>query len=112
MSYTITTTSEPTNKGWTGIKVKGTKSNAYTTHEVWDGAPCDWSRVRGATHTLDCGIGPGRGTRPAKLLKSVIYVGIDEADDMIVWEKWSITIKGRNGEAVPGRGWSGFFNNQ
>lgn len=65
-------------------------------HEVFDGAPCEWSRVRGATHTLYCGEteGPygsiGRGTRPAKLLKSVLYVGTDEQDDLIVWEKWSV----------------------
>ena len=65
-------------------------------HEVFGGAPCDWSAERGATHTLYCGEiegpygTPGRGTRPAKLLKSVLYVGTDEQDDQIVWEKWSI----------------------
>jgi hypothetical protein len=33
---------------------------------------------------------PGTGTRPAKLLKTILYVGVDEADDQIVWEKWEI----------------------
>ena len=59
-------------------------------HEVYDRAPCDWSEAQGATHTLYCGEGCGKGTRPAKLLKTVLYVGTDEQDDKIVWEKWSI----------------------
>ena len=68
-------------------------------HTVFQGAPCDWAAERGATHTLYCGEteGPfgtaGRGTRPAKLLKTVLYVGVDEADDAIVWEKWSISTR-------------------
>ena len=57
-------------------------------HDVFLGAPCEWSELQGATHTLDCGIGHGRGTRPAIMKKTVLYVGIDEHDDKIVWEKW------------------------
>lgn len=66
------------------------------TFEVWEGAPCAWSEALGATHTLYCGEGHGRGTRPARLLKTVCYVGLDEAlaEDgekyIIVWEKWDI----------------------
>jgi hypothetical protein len=60
-------------------------------HTVFDGAPCDWSRERGATHTLWCGEGPGQGTRPARLLQTVLYVGVDEGpEETIVWEKWKI----------------------
>lgn len=65
-------------------------------HEVYQGAPCDWSAARGATHTLYCGETQGRfglphqGTRPARLLKTVLYVGTDEANDQIIWEKWDI----------------------
>lgn len=60
-------------------------------HQVFDGAPDAWAESHGATHTLWCGEGHGRGTRPAKLLKSVLYVGVDEAEEGgIVWEKWSI----------------------
>jgi len=59
-------------------------------HDVYDGAPCEWSAERGATHTLWCGEGPGRGSRPVIMKKTVMMVGIDEADDQIVWEKWNI----------------------
>jgi hypothetical protein len=76
----------------TGVVEKEYKKH----HDVYEGAPCEWSRVRGATHTLYCGevegpyARPGTGTRPAKLSKTVLYVGIDEADDLIVWEKWNV----------------------
>lgn len=79
-----------------GVKEKDFKKN----HDVYLGAPCKWSAEQGATHTLYCGEvegpcgTPGRGTRPAKLLKSVLYVGIDEDDEgKIVWEKWSVKIQ-------------------
>jgi hypothetical protein len=73
------------------LPITGVREKQYgKTHEVYDGPPCDWSKERGATHTLYCGEGLGRGTRPARLLKSVLYVGVDEADDQIVWEKWQI----------------------
>lgn len=59
-------------------------------HDVFDGAPDQWAADRGATHTLWCGKGPGRGTRPAKLLKTRLHVGTDEVDDgSIVWEVWT-----------------------
>ena len=60
------------------------------THDVYQGAPTLWAAERGATHTVWCGIGPGRGVRPAILKKTVLLVGIDEVDDKIIWEKWNI----------------------
>ncbi len=52
-----------------------------------DEPPCDWSRKQGATHTLlvlD-------GSRPAKILKTVAYIGVDEDENgKIVWDKWQI----------------------
>lgn len=69
------------------------------THEVFSGAPDGWAEARGATHTLYCGEGHLRGTRPAKLGKTVLWVGVDETstadgtDSKIVWEKWDIRIK-------------------
>jgi hypothetical protein len=76
------------------------KNRAYTvirekefglSHYVYDGAPNEWARERGATHTLDCGEGPGKGTRPVRLLKTVAYIGVDEGPgETIVWEKWFI----------------------
>jgi hypothetical protein len=75
--------------------ITGVKEKQYgLTHEVYDGAPCVWSELQGATHTLYCGEGVGRGTRPAKLLKTILYVGIDEdPQGNIVWDKWSITTR-------------------
>ena len=78
--------------------VIGVREKKYgKSHEVYEDAPCAWSAERGATHTLYCGEvdgpygTPGRGTRPAKLLKSVMYVGVDEDEDgHIVWQKWAI----------------------
>ena len=58
-------------------------------HAIFDGAPCEWSKARGATHTLFCGDGPGKGTRPAILKKTVMLVGTDEIDNCIKWEKWN-----------------------
>jgi hypothetical protein len=62
--------------------------------DVFGFAPCAWSRDRGATHTLivdNTYIGAlFTKTRPARLLKTVIYVGVDEQADDIVWEKWKI----------------------
>lgn len=60
-------------------------------HQIFDGPPDEWAASHGATHTLWCGPGPGKGTRPAKLLKTVLYVGVDESDSVgIIWEKWDI----------------------
>jgi hypothetical protein len=62
--------------------------------EFFDAAPCVWSRDRGATHSLIITTtrepylyGP---TRPARLLKTCVYVGVDEVANDIVWERWSI----------------------
>ena len=71
--------------------ITGVREAQYKrTHEVYGSAPCEWSEKQGATHTLYCGEGLGRGTRPAKLLKTVLYVGLDEEEDKIIWTKWDI----------------------
>lgn len=70
----------------TSVKEKDLKNR----HCVYDGPPSDWAKERGATHTLYCGDGLGEGTRPAKLLQTVLYVGTDEVADQIVWEKWEL----------------------
>lgn len=88
MNYPIETALRARKTPITGVKEKQYKK----THEVFTGPPCEWSAERGATHTLYCGEGPGRGTRPAKLAKTVLYVGTDEINDQIVWEKWQIKI--------------------
>lgn len=66
-------------------------------HRVTSGAPCEWSRERGATHTLHTDSewmhhkGAYGGTRPARLLKTRLYVGTDETPDgNIHWEKWIV----------------------
>ncbi len=64
-------------------------------HEVYETAH-GWAEARGATHTLYCGEGLGRGIRAARLLKTVLWVSVDETptadgtDHRIVWEKWDI----------------------
>ena len=64
-------------------------------HEVFSCAD-GWAEARGATHTLYCGEGHGRGIRAARLLQTVLWVGVDEVstadgtDHRIVWEKWDI----------------------
>ena len=55
-------------------------------HNVSVGPPCEWSKDRGATHTLYC----KDGTRPVRMHhKTKIFVGIDEnPDNQIKWEEW------------------------
>jgi hypothetical protein len=61
------------------------------------GAPCQWAAERSATHTIFV----TDGTRPARVLKTVAYIGVDEEDDQIVWEKWPIkTLWSRTRESV------------
>lgn len=70
-------------------------------HHFLDGAPDLWAKTHGATHTLLVqgdllrgrdGRQFGSGTRPAKIRKTVAYIGIDETEDGdILWEKWQIT---------------------
>ena len=56
-------------------------------HEYQIGAPTEWAAEHGATHALYT----KEGLRPARILKTVAYIGIDESDEGdIVWEKWSI----------------------
>lgn len=62
-------------------------------HYISHGAPCEWSEAHGATHSLNCEVEQRMGfagTRPAKLLKTVLYVGLDEDENGIVWTKWHI----------------------
>jgi len=73
-------------QGWTGVKEKEFKNR----FDVYDGAPCQWSKDREATHTLWLGDHFAKGPRPAKLLKTVMYVGVDEVDGKLIWEKWQI----------------------
>lgn len=83
-------------------------------HEIYEGPPCEWSRARGATHTLWLGEGPGAGTRPAILLKTRVKVGVDEAPDgSIKWEVWTGRIRmtwpdGTHPCNRPGRGLPAF----
>ena len=59
-------------------------------HTVADNAPCEWSKALGATHTLL--IDWDGSTRPARLLKTVMYVGVDEVANDIVWQKWQVKV--------------------
>lgn len=66
-------------------------------HVISEGAPCEWSKVRGATHTLH--IDKDSTCRPAKIKKTRIYVGVDELPgEVIKWETW----KGRWTENIKG----------
>jgi len=59
--------------------------------EFDDKPPCDWSKGQGATHTVYVNDFIGANTRPAKVLKTVAYVGIDMTDEGgILWEKWQV----------------------
>tara|TARA_B100000959_G_scaffold48088_1_gene49371 strand:- start:545 stop:811 length:267 start_codon:yes stop_codon:yes gene_type:complete len=52
------------------------------------GAPSDWAKERGATHTLETIDGP----RPAQVYKTFALIGVDESDtEDIVWERWQIS---------------------
>ena len=71
------------------------EKTAGLVHEVFSTAE-GWAEARGATHTLYCGEGHGKGIRPARLLQTVLWVGTDETptadgtDTRIVWEKWEV----------------------
>jgi hypothetical protein len=65
-------------------------------HEVYNCPPDKWAADNGATHTLYIGKRDLHccGTRPAKLLKTVLYVGVDEDNNGgIKWEKWHGVVK-------------------
>ena len=56
-------------------------------HIFTPGAPSDWAKAEGATHSLVT----TNGDRPARLLKTVAYVGVDEDEyGHCVWEKWQV----------------------
>lgn len=56
-------------------------------HDFANTPPDQWAAARGATHTLFT----LDGTRPARLLRTVAYVGINEDENgAIVWEKWRV----------------------
>lgn len=72
----------------TVVREKEFKKN----HLVFDGAPDDWAKERGATHTLYIETTLREETRPARLLKTRLYVGVDETPDGgIEWERWHVT---------------------
>lgn len=55
-----------------------------------DTPPNEWAAERGATHNVHVA-DPNCPDRPARVLKTVAYIGVDEnADGNIVWEKWHI----------------------
>ena len=57
-------------------------------HEFLPYSTDSWAKSQGATHTLIT----IDGDRPAKLLKTVAYIGVDEdAYGNCVWEKWQLT---------------------
>jgi hypothetical protein len=72
--------------------VRDTTTHLY--HDVLTGPPCEWSAAQGATHTLvvESAVPHIIGdSRPAKMLKTVLYVGADEDEEgRIVWERWNI----------------------
>jgi len=56
-------------------------------HEYAIGAPTEWAAERGATHTLYTIDGP----RPARVKRTVAYIGVDETPEGdIAWERWEI----------------------
>lgn len=57
-------------------------------HAFARGAPDEWARERGATHTL---LKDDGTTRPLRLLKTRCYVGVDELPGGgIDWQLWEI----------------------
>ena len=52
------------------------------------GAPNDWAKERGTTHSLETIDGP----RPAQVYKTFALIGVDESDlGNIVWARWQIS---------------------
>jgi hypothetical protein len=66
------------------------ESEYKKTHEIYALPPSQWAAERGATHSLWCGDGHGRGTRPVIIKKTRILVGIDETiGGGIEWQTWT-----------------------
>jgi hypothetical protein len=63
-------------------------------YEVFEGAPCEWSCLLGATHTLLDDV----GALPCKLKKSVMYIGRgnEGEDEGIVWERRGVRAIGED----------------
>ncbi len=51
---------------------------------------CEWLKEQGCTHEIAVGGVHGSPYRGAKLLKTVVYVLVDEDENGNVWEKWDI----------------------
>ncbi len=52
---------------------------------------CQWLKDQGCTHEIAVGGAPHHyHYRGAKLLKTVVYVLVDENENGAVWEKWNI----------------------
>ena len=64
-----------------------TEVDAGHRHYCALGAPNEWSKERGATHSLET----IDGNRPAQVYKTFALIGVDESDlGNIVWERWQI----------------------
>jgi hypothetical protein len=64
-----------------------TEVDAGHRHYCAFGAPNEWSKERGATHSLET----IDGNRPAQVYKTFALIGVDESDlGNIVWERWQI----------------------
>jgi hypothetical protein len=73
----------------TRVREREYKLDHYISHNP----PCEWSKAQGATHSLNCEVEQRMGwagTRPAKLLKTILWVGLDEENGQIIWTKWHI----------------------
>lgn len=60
------------------------------THTVFDGAPSEWAKANGATHSL--WVDYDYSTRPAILSKSRLFVMFAEDEGGPVWERWKIRL--------------------
>jgi len=51
------------------------------------GAPSEWAKERGSTHSLETIDGP----RPAQVYKTFALIGADEDEfGKVIWERWQI----------------------
>lgn len=58
--------------------------------DYYKGVAASLAGIEGATHTLVVDDVVGFPFRAAKVLKTVVYVAVDEDENGIVWEKWPI----------------------
>jgi hypothetical protein len=89
----------PSRNDMTAVVFK--EKNFGLTHEVFCLPPDQWAKNMGATHTLFIGTKDfaGCGTRPAKLLKTVLYVMDSEIEGQ--WNKWEGKIQATWNNVAP-----------